>query len=221
MKSWLIGLLLLAGCAVLPAPAFAVPDFQEDVHYHAIFPEQPGGENGKIQVVELFWYGCPHCYDFEPFLRKWLASKPEDVEFVRIPAVINQPAMVHAQAYYTAELLGVLDKLHGAIFKAMHEQKRALNTADELEAIFTEQGVSAEDFHKTINSFAVQTKVRRAMTLAGRYGISGVPAIVVDGKYRTGSGVGGYAGLLHLTDFLIDKARAEKAPAAQAGAAAK
>ena len=133
-----------------------------------------------------------------------------------MPAVINKTAKLHAQAYYTAEMLGVLDQVHVPMFKAMHKQKRSLDTLGQVQAFFEERGVPAEDFRKTINSFAVQTKVRRAMTLAGRYGISGVPAMVVDGKYRSGSSVGGYPGLVRLTNFLVDKARADKAGAAQA-----
>ncbi|MFA7096531.1 MAG: thiol:disulfide interchange protein DsbA/DsbL [Gammaproteobacteria bacterium] len=184
--------------------------FDEGIEYQLINPPQPTTNPAKVEVVELFWYGCPHCFVFEPHLNAWLERKPANVEFIRIPATLNPGWAIHARAYYTAEVLGVLDKIHEPLFHAMHVQKRRLNNEAELAAFFAAQGVSEEDFRKTFNSFAVETKLRRAAGLVQRYGVSGVPAVVINGKYRTdGSLAGSYENLLQVMDYLIQKESAQ------------
>lgn len=204
-------LLFLAVLCFVPlaAPAQEKTPFEEELHWFTVIPEQPGGEGDRIQLIEFFWYGCPHCYTLEPHLNAWLAKKPDNVDFTRIPAMFDRPEVVlHAQTYYALELMGVIDELHAKLFDAINEERRRLKTQQEMETFLAEQGVDIERYRKSMKSFAVQTQARRASVLASRFDVRGVPAIVVDGKYRTG-GLGG-AMMMEVTDFLIEKAEAEK-----------
>ena len=109
-------------------------------------------------------YGCPHCFSFEPFIDKWLPNKPAYVEFVRIPALFNRPARIHARAYYTAETLGILDQTHMAFFRELHVNRKSMTSEDELADFFARFGVDGEKFRSTYNSFAVDTKVHEGKT---------------------------------------------------------
>ena len=187
----------------------AAPAFEEDLHYFSVIPEQPGAEGDKVQVVEFFWYACPHCYRLEPSLEAWLRRKPDYVQFDRIPAMFSRPDVVlHAKTYYALRLMGEVERLHEKLFTAIHEQDKALKTQPEMEAFLKDQGVDIDAYRKAMKSFAVQTQARRAAVLAERFDIRGVPAIVVDGRYRTG-GLEGET-LMRVTDFLVDKVRKEK-----------
>ncbi len=182
-------------------------NYDEGIEYKRLkipVPTQVGA--GKIEVVELFWYGCPHCFRLEPELNKWLKSKPKNVEFIRIPAVFNKTWELHAKAYYTADFLGILDKIHKPFFGAIHLKKQRLNTAAEVKQFFIQHGVSAKEFDNVFNSFGVDVKVRRAKELSREYGISGVPALVVNGKYLTdGPMAGGRKGMIDVLNYLIKK----------------
>lgn len=176
----------------------------EGFEYQLIQPPVPTETGDKIEVVELFWYGCPHCYHFEPYIQQWLETKPDNVEFRRIPAVFNEVYALHARAFYTAEALGVAEKMQEPIFVAYHEQHNKLKDEDALAKLFALHGVSEEDFRKTFNSFFVDTKVRRARALSKEYGIDGVPTMVVNGKYRTsGTIAGGQENVIAVVDYLI------------------
>ena len=140
--------------------------------------------SGKVKVVELFWYGCPACYNAKPHVENWIKNKPEYVELVRLPAIFNNPTWaLHAQAFYTAEDLGVLEDFHSPFFYAIHRFKRPMTTQAQIRQFFIEIGVSGEDFDSSFNSFSVQTRVRQAAELTRRYGISGVPTLAVNGRY--------------------------------------
>jgi len=180
-------------------------NYDEGIEYKKLrAPVATQVEAGKIEVVELFWYGCPHCFRLEPDINKWLKNKPKNVEFIRIPAIFNKTWELHAKAYYTADFLGILEKFHKPFFDAMHIKKQRLNNASAVKAFFIEQGVSEKDFDSTFNSFAVDAKVRRAKELSKRYGISGVPALVVNGKYLTdGPMAGGRQGMIKVLNHLI------------------
>lgn len=182
--------------------------YDEGIEYLLIKPPVDTSAPGKIEVVEVFWYGCPHCYRFEPDLVKWKKSKPANVEFVRVPAIFpNRPIWEnHARAYYTAEVLGVLDKIHQPLFDALHKNKQRVYSQEQLASFFAQYGVSSEDFNNTYKSFAVDVKIRRARELTNRYGIDGVPTLIINGKYRTYSSIAnGHQGMLDVTDFLIKK----------------
>ncbi len=185
--------------------------FQEGKHYMRLVPSQPtiGGAD-KIEVAEFFWYGCPHCYDFEPAINSWDAAKPANVRFVRVPAMWNDVLKIHARLYYTEEILvrnGVIkdgEAFHNAVFEEYHRRGNRLLKEEAIARLFERYGVTADDFNKTWNSFEVSQKLRVANDLARRYNISGVPAIVVNGKYRTGaSEAGSYPKLLEVIDELI------------------
>jgi thiol:disulfide interchange protein DsbA len=181
--------------------------FEEGIAYQKITPEQPTSTKAKVEVVELFWYGCPHCHRFESFIDRWLKTKSENIEFVRIPAVLQEHWEIHARAYYTAEALGVIEKIHPALFTAIHAHKRKLDTDATLEAFFAEQGVSTEMFQKAFRSFGVDAKVRHAREMGKRYGVGGTPAIIINGKFRTDGQICkcGFAELLELVDEVAAK----------------
>jgi thiol:disulfide interchange protein DsbA len=178
----------------------------EPLGYETLSPAQPTHNPDKIEIIEFFWYGCPHCYDFEPLLEKWVKALPKNVEFIRQPAVFSDLWGKHAKAYFTAEALGVVDKVHNDFFDALQTKKQHLETEDELANFFVAHGVNENEFRTTYNSFLVDTKVRQAATTAGRYGITGVPAIVINGKYKTnGPLAGSHEKMLEVINQLIQK----------------
>jgi thiol:disulfide interchange protein DsbA len=184
--------------------------YKEGQHYFRLMPTQPtvGGAD-KIEVAETFMYSCPHCFTLEPYIQKWLETKDPGVRFVRIPAVFNRLAMMHAQTYYTAELLeknGMIADLaafNNAAFIEYHNRGNRLTRIEAIQKLFERFNVSAEEFDKAWNSFPVNQKMRVGADLARRYGITSVPTIVVNGKYRTSAAdAGGYDQLLELIDEL-------------------
>ena len=194
------------------APAANVTwKYKEGQHYQRLVPTQPttGGAD-KIEVAEFFWYGCPHCYDLEPTINRWAADIPPGVRFVKIPVTWNDLVRLHGQLYYTEEILvrnGKIKDAEGfrnAVFEEYHRRGNRLLNEQAIFRLFQRFGVSQEDFDKTWNSFEVSQKMRIAADLARRYSISSVPAIVVNGKYRTGaSEAGSYPKLIELIDELI------------------
>lgn len=185
--SGLLAVLLL----VLSFGASAMEQIKEGTDYEVLAKPQPTETGDKIEVLELFWYGCSHCFKLEPVLEAWLEHVPEGAAFRRMPAVFSKPWEINAQGYYTAEALGVLDRTHRPLFDAIHLQNRKLFDENSLATFFAEQGVSKDDFSKTFNSFAVKTKTSRAKSMTPRYGITGVPAVIVNGKYRTSAVMAG------------------------------
>ncbi len=186
-------------------------EFTEGTHYIRMVPTQPtvGGAD-KVEVAEIFWYGCNHCYDFEAFINRWKEDIPANVRFVRIPAVWNPLVKLHAQLYYTEEVLtknGKIaepDTFRAAVFAEYHRRGNRMASVDAIQVLFEKHGVSEDDFTSTWGSFEVSQKLRVAQDLGRRYAISGVPAIVVNGKYRSGAAeAGGYPRLLELVDELI------------------
>ena len=170
---------------------------------------------GKIEVVELFWYGCPHCYAFEPKVNPWAEKLPSDVNFVRIPAMFGGAWDVHGQLFLTLEAMGVESKVHSAVFEAIQVEKKRLTTPEEMAEFVTTQGIDKDKFLATYNSFAIKGQINKARELAKKYEISGVPTMIVNGKYRFDVGsAGGAEQALQLADKLIDKERAANKAAA-------
>ncbi|MGR9089520.1 MAG: thiol:disulfide interchange protein DsbA/DsbL [Gammaproteobacteria bacterium] len=197
---------LLALLFIMPLAVQAADSFKEGEHYERIKPEVATRTDGKIEVVEVFWYGCHHCFAFEPHINKWVKSKPDNVEFRRVPGVFADSWIPHARAYYAAEVLGVLDTIHTPLFEAIHEERRQINNEDTLARFFTEHGVADADFREAYNSFSVDTKTRQALTASKEYGISGVPSVIVNGRYRTSARLAGtFESLLKVVDELVDK----------------
>lgn len=177
--------------------------------YKVIDPAQATEvSEGKIEVVEVFWYGCPHCYDFEPHIKPWLSNKADDVEFRRVPGIFNEAWIPHARAYFAAMELGVLDMVHSAIFDAIHKEKRNLNNQSALTKFFVEQGIDEKAFTQAYESDAVNDKVKKAFVAGRRYQVRGVPSLIVNGKYLIStSSAGSFENMLKITDQLVDKER--------------
>ncbi len=198
--------------AVAESPAEAREwQFKEGEHYVRMVPTQPtvGGAD-KIEVAEVFWYGCPHCYDIEPYINKWAESRDPDVRFVRIPATWNALVRLHAQLYYTEEVLvrnEVIknpEEFRDAIFQEYHRRGNRMTSEEAIQKVFARFGVTEEQFTSTWGSFEVNQKLRVADDLTRRYSITSVPAVVVNGKYRTGaSEAGSYSKLMELIDELV------------------
>lgn len=196
---------LLFGLMVGAAPVMA-EEFKEGVNYELVTPPQPTTTGDKVEVLELFWYGCPHCFRFEPFIERWVEKKPAHVEFVRMPAIFRASWEPHARAFYATQIMGVWDKVHLPLFNATHQEKRTLDTEEQLRDFFAEHGVNKDEFTKNYNSFAVETRVGRAKMMVSRYGVDGVPAIIVNGKYRISARTaGGNAEMLKVIDYLVAK----------------
>ncbi|MCK4841907.1 MAG: thiol:disulfide interchange protein DsbA/DsbL [Methylococcales bacterium] len=157
----------------------------EPLGYETLTPAQPTQNPDKIEIIEFFWYGCPHCYSLEPVLTKWLKTLPDNVEFIRQPAVFSSLWGKHAKAYFVAEALGVVDKVHADLFDTIQNKKQKLTSEEELADFFVAHGVDKTKFHNTFNSFLIDAKMRQAKAMAPRYGITGVPAIIINGKYKT------------------------------------
>lgn len=185
--------------------------FEEGEHYVRMVPTQPtvGGAD-KIEVAEFFWYGCPHCYDFEPGVNAWSERQSANVRFVRIPAMWNGLVQLHARLYYTEEVLarnGTIKEpavFRDAVFQEYHRRGNRLTTEASIAQLFERFGVSSDEFNRTWKSFEVDQKLRVAEDLARRYSIASVPAMVVNGKYRAGAAeAGSYPKLLEVMDELI------------------
>jgi protein dithiol oxidoreductase (disulfide-forming) len=164
---------------------FVSTSHAEENGYEKVVPPQPTQHADKIEVIEFFWYGCPHCYALEPEMVKWLKTKPANVEFIRQPAVFSKVWGDHAKAYFTTEALGVTEKIHADFFDAIQNKKQNLQTEDELAKFFSAHGVDEKAFHDAYNSFLVDAKMRQANEMGGRYGITGVPTLIINGKFKT------------------------------------
>lgn len=211
-------LLRVALGVLIAAQAWAI---EEGIDYTNLAKPQTTESGDKVEVLEVFMYSCPHCFHLEQTIDKWLATKPENVEFRRMPAVFGPKVVPHARAFYAAEMMGVEDKLHMPLFRALHEQKRQIYDEDALVAFAEEQGIDGAEFRKTYNSFYVNMKVRRAQEMGKRYGIDGVPSVIVNGKYRTSpSRTGSRDKMVKVIDYLIGVESGQTAAGGAAPAAA-
>ncbi|MBT9098114.1 thiol:disulfide interchange protein DsbA/DsbL [Methylovulum psychrotolerans] len=200
----------LAQASLLTLLLFCSASQAESVGYETLSPAQPTQHPDKVEVIEFFWYGCPHCYAFEPELAKWLKKLPKNVEFIRQPAVFSEQWGKHAKAYFVAESLGVVDKVHTDLFDAIQNKKQKLDTEEEQAAFFVAHGVDAAQFHDAYKSFAVDSKMRQAPVTAARYGITGVPTVVINGKYVTSGPIAGsHEKMLEVMDTLIKQESAK------------
>lgn len=212
MIRWFSALLI----SVLLTGPLAAAEYSEGMQYLRLANPQPTSVADKVEVVELFWYGCPHCFDLEPHIRQWLETKPDDVEFVRMPAVLGPGWELLGKGFYTAELLGVEDRIHPALFEALHVKKQKINDEAALQDFFVNHGVSAEDFRKTFASFAVSVKLNNAKAMTRRYAITGVPTLIVNGKFSTGGRqAGSNANIIKVVDYLVARERDGMVPVAQ------
>ena len=208
---------LILSAALVTASLFGITAQAADVPLEAgktyveLTNPVPVSVPGKIEVVELFWYGCPHCYAFEPTINPWVEKLPKDVNFKRIPAMFGGPWDAHGQLFLTLEAMGVEHKVHNAVFDAIQKQGKRLTKPDEMADFVATQGVDKDKFLATFNSFAIQGQIKQAKELAQKYGVQGVPTLIVNGKYRFDLGTtGGPEATLNVADQLIAKERAAK-----------
>jgi len=201
LKKWM---LVLLTSFVFAMPVAAQMAFVEGVDYQLIEPAVPTSDPAKVVVTEIFWYGCPHCFRFEPFVEKWAESIPDGVVFEQVPSAINAAWTVHARAYYAFKMMGLQEQLHKKLFNAIHVQRQRLNSLDSIAEFVAEQGLDEKEFRKQYASFPVETLVRKGKQKELHYGLEGVPTVIVNGKYRT-SGVmaGNFSRLLQIIDFLV------------------
>ena len=186
----------------------AASDYQENAHYQRVPSASIGGheKTGKIEVIEFFLYSCPHCYEIEPKLKKWLEKNKDKVTYKQVPAVLSSNWIVLAKAYYVAERLNILDKVHPALFAAIHNDKKIYNTPYQLAEFFRQQGVSLEDFNNAYNSKAVINSVSNARELSVKYGLRGVPVVVMNDEYKTAPFYNrNQQEMLNVMDYLLEK----------------
>lgn len=196
-------LALAVGLTSLSAQA---ADFVAGQDY-TVLPNPEKIEGNKIIVREFFWYGCPHCYKLEPYMAKWAKTKPADVAFLQTPAALNPVWEQNARGFYAAQLMGYQGKTHEALFNAIQKDRQKLFDQASIGQWYASKGVDINKFNSLYNSFAVNTRIARSKDAAQRYQLTGVPAVVVDGKYV----VQGEDGKVpQVVDFLVKKARAER-----------
>jgi len=195
------------------------PAFKEGTDYFLLADPVRPRDPKKIEVVEVFQYGCPHCFRFEPLLKAWQKTLSSDVDFYHLPVVWNAPGQLHAQAFYAAQALGVLDKIHDVLFDAIHVKNNPLNTKELIAQLFAANGVSADQFASAFDSFGVISQVNQAKARTLSYKIDGTPELIVAGKYRIdGKSFGGpnvserdsHQKMLEVANFLIAKERPVK-----------
>ncbi len=197
--------LLVTVCALTGASGIHAEGFDIEGKYDRIVPNQPTETpEGVIEVVDVFGYRCPHCFSFLPVLDEFERQIPADVQVRHMPVIFRKDWEVPARAFYTAELLGVTEKMHRPIFEALHVDKRSMDGVGSWRQLFVDHGVSAEDFDKTFKSFAVESGMRKSRVMQGRYGVSGTPSLIVNGKYRISPGAaGGFENMIKIAEGLI------------------
>jgi thiol:disulfide interchange protein DsbA len=166
--------------------------FPEGVSYVPVSPAQPTNvKTGQIEVIEFFWYGCPHCFALEPYLEAWLQHKPANVVFKRIPVALawGEHMDVDGHAYYTAQALGLEPRIHTPLFNAIHKDRQfnLVTDQDALQGFFANYGISKANFNATWNSFSVQLKMNQAADIEQRYGLESVPTLIINGQWKTGA----------------------------------
>lgn len=203
LKQWTLGLLL---SLFLSGQAMAQLAFNEGIDYKAINPAVKTTDPSKVVVTEMFWYGCPHCFRFEPYVERWAATLPDSVMFEQVPSILNPRWADHARTYYSLKLMGKQAELHSKIFDAIHIKRQRLDRLDAIAEFVGEQGVDEVKFRETFNSFPVDALLRKNLKKESNYGHNGVPAVIVNGKYLTSASMAGSnERLIQVINFLVGK----------------
>lgn len=206
-------LLLVLALSPLACSAADTSKYEEGKHYRRVREVQAPVDAKRITVEEFFWYGCPHCYEFDPKISAWVKARPADVDFRRVPNTLGRPeGVLHAKAFYAAETLNVLDKMHGVLFDSIHKNNQPLGNEALIGAAFNRAtGIMPDVVIGTLKGFAVDAQFRRSEQLSRDYGITSVPVLVIGGKYTTSATMaGGYDAMLKVTDYLVAKVRKER-----------
>ena len=202
--------LMVSALLLPPAPGHAA-GIDPTGKYELVQPPQPTDTPDKVEVVEVFWYGCPHCYSFLPTMEQYSKGKPDYVAVRHMPAIFRDSWVAHARAFYTADVLGVQEKIHRPLFEAIHVRRQSLDTRESLAAFFEQHGVSKDDFEKAWDSFAVQTLMRKSQVMQQRYGVRGTPTVIVNGKYRvSGSLAGPPQEMIKVIEALVERERSSQ-----------
>ncbi|MCJ0766038.1 thiol:disulfide interchange protein DsbA/DsbL [Variovorax terrae] len=207
--SWAAASALAASTLALPAAHAQGKKPAEGTDYVALDKRVPvEAPQGKVEVIEFFWYSCPHCNAFEPKLEAWVKSIPKDVSFKRVPVAFRDDFVPQQRLFYALEALGKVDELQAKVFYAIHVERQPLTTQEPIANWVAKQGVDKAKFLELFNSFSVTTKARRATQLQDAYKVQGVPALGIAGRFYTdGSLAGNMERALQVTDFLIGEAR--------------
>jgi protein dithiol oxidoreductase (disulfide-forming) len=200
----------LAGLG-LSGLAHATP-LVEGQHYELLpQPVETRVGEGQIEVIEAFWYGCPHCYNLQEPITAWYETLDDDVSVEHLPGTMGGDWNKHAAAYYAAEELGIMDAVHADFFDAIHQQNRRLTEVDDVAAFFSGYGVSEEEARQALGSFAVKSKVNQAHARQRAMRLMGVPALIIDGRYLVSpSSAGSLSNMPQIADALIEKVREER-----------
>ncbi len=208
-RTWLTAMLMAA--LLLPGGAGAQLAFIEGKDYQTISPPVDTGQPDKVVVTEMFWYGCPHCFRFEPYIEQWSKNLPEGAVFEQVPAMGSNDNKVWprlARTHYALQAMGELERMHRNLFDAIHIERKFQATAevDQIVAYLASQGIDEQAFREAYNSFPVETQIRKNRQKEKRYGIGGVPTIIVNGKYLISTEfAGSFARMLEITDFLVSR----------------
>lgn len=204
-KHLMISLAVVAVTALgNPAAAQDTPTWQEGTHYFAIEPAQPVSSGGKVEVLEVFSYACPHCANFQPYVTQIEENLPAGAQLRHLPAIFNPAWEAFARAYFTAQSMDVLESTHQQLFDALHKQNQQMRDFDALADFYAAQGVDKQRFVATANSFEVENKLAGARAQLPKLGIEGTPSVIVNGKYRiTGASAGGYPQVVELVQWLV------------------
>jgi thiol:disulfide interchange protein DsbA len=209
---------ILAAAAALLTLSFTA-GAQQPLPFQPLNPPQPTEGGGKIEVIEFFWYGCPHCFRLEPSLNAWLKNKPADVVFKRVHAMPSPAWLPHAKIYYTLETMGLVDQLHDKVFDAIHRDNKNLTNDKILDQWLAANGVDPVKYHEVEKSFTVDAKLKRANQQTVAYKVDGVPRLFVDGRYYTGpEEAGGELRIMAAVDQIIAMERKSMPAAAPAAA---
>ncbi|MBV0934438.1 thiol:disulfide interchange protein DsbA/DsbL [Marinobacterium weihaiense] len=200
-------LLMTVSLSLMAALAWA-EEYRAGEHYYELPYPVKTVDAGKVEVTEAFGYLCPHCNTFEPLLEKWRKQQADDVAFVGLPVVFGRSWEPLARAYYVAELTDTVEASHQAMFNAIHLQRQRFTGPDALAKFYAPLGIEPDQFHKLYDSFAVNMKLKQGDSKLRGYEITGVPAMVVNGKYRvTAQSAGGHKAMLDVVDYLVEKER--------------
>ena len=208
IKRGLIGFALLL--LLSTGAAQAQEAFIEGTDYQIVSPAAKTSQPDKVVVTEMFWYGCPHCYRFEPFAESFAANLPPGVVFEQTPSVLNPRWTEHARAYYSLKMMNALEQTHKAIFNAIHVERQRLTSLDTLAAFVAEQGLDEKQFRDNYFSFPVETQIRKNVQKEKQYGHGGVPAVIVNGKYLVSASLAGSnQRMLEIMNYLVARELAQ------------
>jgi len=193
---------------LMTAPAQAAPAEGKD--YQVLKAPQPVPA-GKVEVIEFFWYGCPHCFDFEPDLEAWVKRQGKDVVFKRVPVAFRDDLLPHTKIYYALEALGKVDAMQAKVFTAIHVDRKRMVDPNEIADLMAKNGIDRKAFLDAYNSFSVNTNSQRANKIADAYKVDGVPTVVIQGKYETSPSIASSkAAAIQAMDYIVTGIRDKK-----------